>query len=83
MNIQSFLICLLRWDENAGEWSAEGCTWVDGACACTHLTMFAAFLLFFECSTLGVVSQFPGIGAMFGESFRAISLLPFAVALAG
>ena len=70
------------WDDEASEWSSEGCTWVAGACECTHLTVFAALLLFFECSTLSITSEFPGIAALFGEEFRAVSFVPFLVACA-
>merc|ERR1719199_622703 len=68
------------WDEEADDWSAEGCVWVNGACACSHLTVFAAFLLFYECSTLSTIEEFPGFATMFGESFRVITLLPLALA---
>ena len=32
------------WDEETQNWSEEGCTWLDGVCACDHLTLFAACL---------------------------------------
>ena len=70
------------WDEEKNVWSEDGCSWVNGACECTHLTLFAAFLLFYECSTMSIVSQFPGFGAMFGEEFVLVSLIPFILALA-
>ena len=64
------------WDVDAGDWSADGCVWLGGACACTHLTMFAACRTFYECSTLSIVSQFPEYWEMFWVYFRPVSLLP-------
>ena len=37
-------------------------------------------MLFYDCSTLSVVGQFPGLGTMFGESFKPVSLVPLVLA---
>ena len=37
-------------------------------------------MLFYDCSTLSVVGQFPGLGTMFGESFKPVSLVPLVMA---
>jgi hypothetical protein len=66
------------WDD--GNWSTSGCTFTDGACECTHLSFFAAIQLFYECSTLSLVSEelpsLDQIDVLAMDRVRALSLAP-------